>query len=399
MDENTPIKVSELTESLKYILESRFFNVYVVGEISNYKKHQSGHHYFALKDELAQISCVVWRSNNLSIKLQDGMKVVVRGALTVYPPQGKYQLEVSEIFPEGRGELYIAFEKLKAELEGLGYFDQERKRRIKAINFKIGISTSPTGAAIQDMITTIQRRFPNSEIYFRPTNVQGDSAAQDIVNAIQELNKLPLDVIIIGRGGGSIEDLWSYNTRIVADAILGSRIPIVSAVGHETDFTISDFVADLRAATPTAAAEIVTSTTSYDLENYLVSSKNQLNQIINQRLKSTVQRINDLYEFSFYKRILDKLHYLNQKLDDQQTHIERNVSNRLESISAKTKFLEFSLNNLHPLSPLNRGFAMLRQNGKLLDASREPNINKELEVIRKNDKITTKILSIENKLI
>ncbi|HAW07676.1 MAG TPA: exodeoxyribonuclease VII large subunit, partial [Bacteroidetes bacterium] len=164
MEENTPIKVSELTESLKYILESRFFNVYVVGEISNYKKHQSGHHYFALKDELAQISCVVWRSNNLSIKLQDGMKVVVRGALTVYPPQGKYQVEVSEIFPEGRGELYIAFEKLKAELAGLGYFDQERKRRIKAINFKIGISTSPTGAAIQDMITTIQRRFPNSEI-------------------------------------------------------------------------------------------------------------------------------------------------------------------------------------------------------------------------------------------
>jgi exodeoxyribonuclease VII large subunit len=399
MNENTPIKVSELTESIKYSLESKFFNVYVVGEISNYKKHQSGHHYFALKDEFAQISCIIWRSNNINITLQDGMKVVIRGSITVYPPQGRYQIEVSEIYPEGRGALYIAFEKLKAELAELGYFDQERKRQIKPINFKIGIATSPTGAAIQDMITTIHRRFPNAVIYFRPTIVQGDNAAQDIVNAIRELNNFTLDVIIIGRGGGSIEDLWSFNTRIVADAILNSKIPIVSAVGHETDFTIADFVADLRAATPTAAAEIVTATTINDLENYLVSSKNQLMQIISQRLNNLIQRINDIYEFSFQKRILDKLHYLDQRLDDQQTHLERNITNRLETMKEKISHLEFSLDSLHPLSPLNRGFAMLSQNGKLLDVNKTPDKNNELDVIRKNDKFRTKIISIENKLM
>ncbi|HRS01948.1 MAG TPA: exodeoxyribonuclease VII large subunit, partial [Bacteroidota bacterium] len=225
------------------------------------------------------------------------------------------------------------------------------------------------------------------------------NAAQDIVNAIRELNNFPVDVIIIGRGGGSIEDLWSFNTRIVADAILSSKIPIISAVGHETDFTIADFVADLRAATPTAAAEIVTATTINDLENYLVSTKNQLTQIISQRLNSTMQRINDIYEFSFYKRILDKLHYFNQRLDDQQTHLERNITNRLETMRQKINHLEFSLDNLHPLSPLNRGFAMLSQNGKLLDVNKTPDKNKELEVIRKNDKFKTKIISIENKLI
>lgn len=398
MNDN-PIKVSELTESIKYLLESKFFYVYIIGEISNYKKHQSGHHYFALKDELAQISCVIWRSNNINITLQDGMKVIIRGSVTVYPPQGKYQIEVSEIFPEGRGELYIAFEKLKAELSELGYFDQARKRQIKPINFKIGISTSPTGAAIQDMISTIHRRFPNAEIFFRPTTVQGDNSAQDIVNAINELNNFQLDVIIIGRGGGSIEDLWAYNTRIVADAILLSKIPIISAVGHETDFTIADFVADLRAATPTAAAEIVTATTMFDLENFLINSKNRINQIITQRLKSMIQRINDLYEFSFYKRILDQLHYLNQRIDDQQTHLERNIENRLKTALVKINHLEFSLENLHPLSPINRGFALLAQNGKLIGADKIPDKNKELEVIRKNDKLRTKILSIENKLI
>jgi len=398
MNDN-PIKVSELTESIKYLLESKFFYVYIIGEISNYKKHQSGHHYFALKDELAQISCVIWRSNNINITLQDGMKVIIRGSVTVYPPQGKYQIEVSEIFPEGRGELYIAFEKLKAEVSELGYFDQARKRQIKPINFKIGISTSPTGAAIQDMISTIHRRFPNAEIFFRPTIVQGDNSAQDIVNAINELNNFQLDVIIIGRGGGSIEDLWAYNTRIVADAILSSKIPIISAVGHETDFTIADFVADLRAATPTAAAEIVTATTMFDLENFLINSKNQINQIITQRLKSMIQRINDIYEFSFYKRILDQLHYLNQRIDDQQTHLERNIENRLKTALVKINHLEFSLENLHPLSPINRGFALLAQNGKLIGADKIPDKNKELEVIRKNDKLRTKILSIENKLI
>ena len=399
MNENPPIKVSELTESIKYLLEAKFFSVYVIGEISNYKKHQSGHHYFALKDESAQISCVIWRSNNINIALQDGMKVVIRGSLTLYPPQGKYQIEVAEIFPEGRGDLYIAFEKLKAELEELGYFDLERKRPINPINFKIGIATSPTGAAIQDMITTIHRRFPNAEIYFRPTIVQGDNSSQDIAFAIKELNNLPLDVIIIGRGGGSIEDLWAFNTRTVADAILSSKIPIISAVGHETDFTIADFIADLRAATPTAAAEIVTATTSNDIDNYLISAKNQLFQAINQKIKNTAQRIDDLYEFSFYKRIIDKLHYLNQKLDDQQTHLDRNIKNRLDATSVNINHLEFSLNNLHPLSPLNRGFAMLSQNGKLIDANKIPDKNKELEITRKNDKIKTKILSIENKLI
>ncbi len=267
--------VSELTKAIRGVLEPAFTNVIVEGEISNFIDHRSGHRYWTLKDAESQISCVFWKSRMLSFELRDGMKVICRGRLTVYPPRGNYQLDVFQVRPSGIGDLELAYQERYNRLRAEGLFDERRKRPIPRFPQTIGIVTSENGAALHDILTTLERRWPLARVLLRPASVQGIGAELEIAQAIREFNMLtpppppnPLllqrrgsdipDVLIVGRGGGSLEDLWCFNEEAVARAIFASKIPVISAVGHEVDFTIADFVADLRAPTPTAAAELAT---------------------------------------------------------------------------------------------------------------------------------------------
>lgn len=263
------LSVSQITMQIRSLLEQGIGSVIVIGEISNFKLHGSGHRYFSLKDEYAQISAVMWKGKSLQFPLTDGMKVIARGNVTVYPPQGRYQLDCQSIMPLGTGDLYMAFEELKKSLAAKGLFDQDRKAELPDFPLTIGIATSATGAAVQDMLSTLKRRNPMAHVILRPTIVQGDTAPADIINAIKELEQSACEVIIIARGGGSMEDLWAFNDESVAYAIADCSIPIISGVGHETDITIADFVADVRAATPTAAAELVSPITMDDLHHHL----------------------------------------------------------------------------------------------------------------------------------
>jgi len=252
------LTVAELTRDIKSALESGFSGVWVEGEISNYKVYTSGHVYFTLKDDQAQIRAVMWKGKRAHLKFEpkDGDHVVCRGRVSVFEKRGEYQVVVEAMEPKGLGALQAAFEQLKKKLAAEGFFDEARKRPLPYIPWSVGIVTSPKGAVIRDMVRTINRRFPGLRIVLAPVRVQGDGAAGKIASAIADMNEYgQVDVIIVGRGGGSLEDLWAFNEEPVARAIFASKIPVVSAVGHETDFTIADFVADLRASTPTAAAE------------------------------------------------------------------------------------------------------------------------------------------------
>src|SRR5204863_4564033 len=254
------LTVSALTEKLRQVLEEKFPMVWVEGEISNFKVYGSGHAYFTLKDSGAQVRAVLFRNRMRRIRFEpgDGLHVLAMGSVEVYPQRGEYQLVVELLEPRGLGALQLAFEQLKARLAAEGLFDEGRKRALPRFPRKIGIVTSPSGAAIRDMLRVIGRRFGELHIVLAPCRVQGDGAAEEIARGIRDLNALgDVDVLIVGRGGGSLEDLWAFNEEVVARAIAGSKVPVISAVGHEVDVTIADFVADLRAPTPSAAAELV----------------------------------------------------------------------------------------------------------------------------------------------
>ncbi len=385
------ISVSRLTQAIKNTLEINFSEIAVEGELSNYKEHSSGHRYFTLKDAQSQISCTMWKARRLDFVPKDGMKVVVSGSLTVYPPRGNYQIDVSSILPAGKGDLYLAYEALKQKLEEQGYFLAENKKKLPSLPLSIGISTSPTGAAIQDMMTTIERRFPACVVYFRPTLVQGEGAAEDIVQAISELEKTDAQVIIIGRGGGSIEDLWAYNMEIVANAIFKCNKPIISAVGHETDFTIADFVADRRAATPTAAAELVTPVLRDDLLLDLTDNNVYFTKLI----KDYVNRRKELLATSFgrhlNKMVIDTLQMHHQTLDNAESQMNSKIKQRIELYNTKISSFSRVIRTLHPLAPLSRGFAVVRAKGKILRADESIENNKKIEIIRKNETLIAKI--------
>ncbi len=252
--------VSELNSGIRSLLEGQFASVWLTGEVSNFKAHHSGHYYFSLKDKSSQISSVMFRGSNrlLRFQLEDGLEVIAQGRVTVYEPRGNYQLVLDYIEPKGLGALQLAFEQLKKKLEAEGLFDASRKKSLPLFPRKIGLITSSTGAAIRDLIHVLKRRCPSVEILLIPVSVQGEKAAPEIAAAIEEMNTFEeIEVMIVGRGGGSLEDLWAFNTEKVARAIVASKIPVISAVGHEIDITLADYVADLRAATPSAAAELV----------------------------------------------------------------------------------------------------------------------------------------------
>jgi exodeoxyribonuclease VII large subunit len=296
------LTVTELTRSIRATLETKFRAVWVQGEISNYKLHPSGHQYFTLKDQRAQISCVIWRDTIAPPRqpLVDGSQVQVYGTVTVFEARGQYQLNVQILQPRGVGLLQAKFEALKRKLEAEGLFATERKRPLPKFPRRIGIVTSPTGAAIRDMVNVLRRRAPWLHILINPVRVQGTGAAQEIAVAIRELalpNEAfaPLDLIVITRGGGSIEDLWEFNEEIVARAIFHSSVPIVSAVGHEIDFTISDFVADLRAPTPSAAAELIVPDT-IDLQRRIDGCTRALSRQLLSRIRESQQRLDHARE-------------------------------------------------------------------------------------------------------
>ena len=294
MENEKYIKISELNEYIKVMFdENTFFHrIYLKGEISNFKNHTRGHLYFTLKDEEARISAVMFFNNArlLNFTPEDGMNVLVRGRISSYPAQGTYQIYVETMEKDGLGNLFVEYEKLKKKLELEGLFSIEHKKKIPKYPKKIGVITAPTGAAIRDILSTIKRRYPIAEVILFPSLVQGASAAPEIVSQIKKANTYDLDVLICGRGGGSIEDLWAFNEESVARAIFASTIPIISAVGHEVDFTIADFVADLRAPTPTGAAEMAVPTT-LDLINLIAEKKLRLKALLSKTLKIKNQQL------------------------------------------------------------------------------------------------------------
>lgn len=369
----TIFSVSDLTRRVKGLIETNFKNISVQGEISNFKLHSSGHLYFTLKDESSQIQGVMWRSRvgNLFFKPQEGMKIIATGNLTVYEVRGVYQIDVIEMQPLGVGELQMAFERLKQKLSSEGLFDPSHKKEIPRIPRRIGIITSPTGAAIRDMLNILQRRYPAIEVIFLPVKVQGAGAAEEVAGAIAECNAYgKIDVIIVGRGGGSIEDLWAFNEEIVARAIYASNIPVVSAVGHEIDFTISDFVADLRAPTPSAAAELTVPDIAELVEivrNFHYTSAQLIREFITSRKRNIVSL---LESYSFNKPV-DLLRQHSQRIDELRRSMGRIIMHEFSVAADQAESLRKRLISLNPAAVLERGYAIVYRNDSVIQRAHE----------------------------
>jgi exodeoxyribonuclease VII large subunit len=331
------LTVSELTERIQGVLETEFVDVWVEGEISNLKLASSGHWYFSLKDEQAQIHAVVWKTDARLIRFrpQDGMKVLARGQLRVYPPRGEYQISIQVLEPLGKGSLQQAFEELKERLEREGLFDPARKRPLPMLPRRIGVVTSPTGAVLRDILRVLRSRYANLEVLVYPALVQGEGAAAEIAQGIRVLNRLTalpgrgLDVILLARGGGSLEDLWAFNEEIVARAIAASRIPTISAVGHETDFTIADFVADLRVPTPSAAAERVVQAKE-DLQAKIAAIEERRDAAFRLRLARVRARVEAAAAHRVFAAERGRLHVQAQRVDDLARRAETGLARGLE---------------------------------------------------------------------
>lgn len=372
LPEKQILTVSEITRQIKFSLEQSFPKVWLQGEISNFKRHTSGHIYFTLKDEGAQISATLWRSRvaNLLFDPQDGMKVIARGAITVYPPRGNYQIDVEQLQPLGVGELQLAFERLKKKLSEEGLFDEEHKKPIPEYPERVGIITSETGAALQDMRSVLSRRFPSLEVILISVRVQGAGAAEEIASAISDMNNFGnVDVIIVGRGGGSLEDLWAFNEEVVARAIYNSQIPIISAVGHEIDFSIADFVADLRAPTPSAAAEMVVRDRS-ELIDIITNICYTMQGSVNDLVSSFRDRVQNLVGSYSFNRPKDLLREFTQRIDELDKHLSRTFSHALQLTNQRYAAVQHSLESLSPNKVLKRGYTIVRKDGKLVASSK-----------------------------
>jgi len=334
--------VSGLSLELKNLLEKQFPDVWVTGEVSNFRAATSGHFYFTLKDASAQIRAVCFRNQAryLKFKPQDGISVIARGHLSVYEARGEYQLYVEYLEPAGVGALQLAFEQLKAKLAAEGLFDPARKKPLPGLPSAVGVVTSPTGAVIRDILHILKRRFPNMNVTLYPVKVQGEGAAEEIVAGIEYFNRHPIvDVLIVARGGGSLEDLWAFNEEIVARAIAGSKIPVISAVGHETDFTIADFVADLRAPTPSAAAELVVHR-KQDFLDELRERVRHMGQILRLKLSEARESLTALRMHRVFQTMLTRLGERAQRVDEAYAIMERAVHSNLER--ARRRLLELN---------------------------------------------------------
>ncbi len=394
------LTVSELNRSIRGTLETKFRAVWVQGEVSNYKPHPNGHHYFTLKDARAQISCVIWRDSMASVKSQggrpilaDGERVQVFGIVSVFEARGQYQINVQIVQPFGRGVLQAKFEALKRKLEAEGLFDPARKRTMPKFPRRIGIVTSPSGAAIRDILNVLRRRAPWLSILINPVRVQGTGAAQEIAVAIREIatpndNFSAVDLIIVARGGGSIEDLWEFNEEIVARTIVSVSVPVVSAIGHEIDFTIADFVADLRAPTPSAAAELIVRDVAELGDRINVISRRLGSELVN-ALRQSRQRLDHAgetlrrclgHKIDGYRRTLDhalktlqarsparELMLRRDRFGDLQRRLRESPARVLENARHRFQKIEGILRVLGPEATLRRGYSITRDtNGKLI---------------------------------
>ena len=391
MNNEVSLTVKDINNYIKNIVDGDFFlsNVTLKGEISNLKFHTRGHLYFSLKDENSKINAVMFNYKNLGLNFipKDGMNVIVKGKVSVFTTGGSYQITVSNMKEDGIGNLYILFEELKRRLQREGLFSPEHKKKLPRIPKKVGVITAATGAAVKDIISTINRRFPLTEIILFPTLVQGVGAKENIVKMINEANESDVDVIILGRGGGSIEDLWAFNEEIVARAIYNSNKPIVSAVGHEIDFTISDFVSDMRAPTPTGAAELVVPS-KVEIQSYLNDYKGRIISVINKKIKSytdTFSKLKSTYilknPISMYEIDEQKLDNMLEKLGSIMTYklereksklnnlskmISPNMLNRLDKEKIKLENIETKLNLLNPENILKKGYSLTLVEGKIV---------------------------------
>ena len=422
--------ISALNKAIKNMFDNKLElqNIHLKGEISNFKHHTRGHFYFTLKDENSALSAIMFNYNakNITFEPQDGMKVLVTGRISVYETGGTYQIYVNEMIPDGLGNLYLEFEKLKKKLESEGLFKKEYKKPIPRFPTKIGIITASTGAAIRDILSTIKRRFPLVETILFPTLVQGNDAKDDIVKNIQIANTYDLDVIILGRGGGSIEDLWAFNEEIVARAIFDSTIPIISGVGHEIDFTISDFVADLRAPTPTAAAELavpnkidvldmlrqINIRLIKGIDNKINYNKDKLNNLKNSYVLKNPSSLYEKLEQNFdhlYERLINaikiNISYNKERLNtlkssfifknpkflfadmaynynDLINRLKKEINNILDNKKNEYVNLLSKIEILNPITTIKRGYSVTRKNDKII---------KTIKDIKKEEIIVTEV--------
>ena len=413
------ISVSQLTDYIRKLInsDSRLKQVYVRGEISNFKRYSSGHCYFSLKDEGSVIPGVMFYgfASKLKFEPKNGMKVLVRGYVDVYKSRGNYQLYAQRIIEDGLGELHIAFEQLKKELESKGYFEDDLKKPIPKFPKRIGVVTAATGAAIRDIVTTIKRRWPLCEIILFPSLVQGSLAANNIVRQIFVAdNEFELDTLIVGRGGGNIEDLWAFNERIVAKAILACETPVISAVGHEIDWTIADYVADIRAATPTAAAEIAVpdireisskvddldSRASNVMAKQLNDNLEKFERIKNRPLFKNPHMIHERrgMDLDFIKGRLvssskEMIHSNQMRLSKvKSSNVFRNPQSILDEKTIKLSRNIDKLKVLNPLLTIQRGYAVARSKGKVVSYAKDLKKDEELELEFKDGKVNTRVL-------
>ena len=358
--------VSELTKELKVILEDSFPGVWIEGEVSNYKLHTSGHIYFTLKDEFSQLRAIIWKeiATRFKFDLKDGIAVICFGRISVYDKQGQYQLYVEKLEPKGLGALQLAFEQLKLKLSKEGLFDPAHKKPIPLLPRRIGIVTSPTGAAIRDILNVLDRRFSNVEVIINPVRVQGEGAAVEIATAIRDFNifgseacKANVDVMIVGRGGGSLEDLWAFNEEIVARAIYNSNIPVISAVGHEIDWTIADFVADLRAPTPSSAAELVIGRKE-ELVMRIDSLTTRLKSALLNKVNLLKKEFESLASSYVLRHPLNIVQQYQQRVDDLTEELRQVMGYFIKLMHERLKAIIGKLDSLSPLAILSRGYSI-----------------------------------------
>lgn len=430
--EKNYIQISALNNYIKLLIDDNSFlhKVYLKGEISNFKNHMSGHLYFTLKDEEARVSAIMFRNKTIDLKFtpEDGKKVLVEGRVSCYPSQGTYQVYVEKMEEDGLGNLYVLYEELKSKLQKEGLFDSIHKKPIPKYPRVIGIVTAPTGAAIRDILSTLKRRYPLAKTILFPALVQGKSAAPDIVRQIENAKNYDLDVLIIGRGGGSIEDLWAFNEEIVARAIYNCEIPCISAVGHEIDYTISDFVADLRAPTPTGAAEMAVPTVA-EVKKILNNFSSELNHQMKNKLNNLAHQLNSLKNSYILKnpsilyegksndldRFSDQLksvliRYINQKTTEfekiSNSYILKNplllYQNKIENLNNITNQLNFNIKRIleqkehqmkltintlklvNPLNLLEKGYSLINKDGHIIKSSKDLKKNDNIEIQMKD---------------
>ncbi|MDN5054175.1 exodeoxyribonuclease VII large subunit [Aliarcobacter butzleri] len=377
---NSPISVSTLNLQIKSLLETTFIQVYVEGEISNLTYHNSGHIYFSIKDENSTLSCVMFKGNTkyLKFQLENGLKIVITGSLTVYAPRGNYQLLCNKIEPSGIGSLSLAFEQLKTKLEAKGYFERSRKKVLPRYPKKIAIVTSPTGAAIEDMKKVATHRWSLVEFILIPTLVQGEGASLDIVNSIKYADKLNCDIMIVGRGGGSIEDLWAFNEEIVANAIYEAQTPIISAVGHEVDYLISDFVADIRAATPSNAIEIALPDIN-EHRIYLDSLENEITNRFKNILFNKEQELKNMKKLFEQNSIETKFNFIQTQINFIKSSLKINLNQKFLSYQNQIDLLKSNYLSNHPDKKEKNGFVQISKSNKVINLA-DLKIGDEIEL-------------------